>query len=128
MAAVERSGASSEVLDRIAAISIPDNGKDLATIKLQVESLQAELESITDSVVDVRQDIAKIPATDLSNIVTKPEMDVLQSLVARLSNYDDAQVKGMLEALITNTESLPDDIEAVSRKADLVLDNQLSLL
>lgn len=122
-----RAPESAEILDRIAGLSIPDNTQDIASIRAQVETLQTEIESITDSIIEVRDEITRIPPPDLSAIATKSELSAVRSLVGKLSNYDDVQVKQMLEAIITNTEALPDDIERVSRKADLMLDNQMKL-
>ena len=122
-----RAPESAEILDRIAGLSIPDNTQDIASIRAQVETLQTEIESITDSIIEVRDEITRIPPPDLSAIATKSELSAVRSLVGKLSNYDDVQVKQMLEAIITNTEALPDDIERISRKTDIVLDNQLKL-
>ena len=125
---VSRAPESSEILDRISGLNIPDNTEDLSSIRTQMQELQDELTFIAESIADVKEDIGSIPAPDLSAIATKQELSAVRSLVGKLSNYDDAQVKQMLETILSSTEALPNDIDRINQKTDLVLDNQLRLL
>jgi len=125
---VSRAPESSEILDRISGLNIPDNTEDLSSIRTQMQELQDELTFIAESIADVKEDIGSIPAPDLSAIATKQELSAVRSLVGKLSNYDDAQVKQMLETILSSTEALPNNIDRINQKTDLVLDNQLRLL
>lgn len=118
------------VQSAISAIEIPDGAEGIESIRALVEPLEGQLDAIQSEVLGVRENVREIefPETDISSLATREEMSALRSLVAKLSNYDDSDIRQILEAAITTTESLSDDIEVVSQKTDLVLDNQLRLL
>jgi hypothetical protein len=124
---VDTSDRMDEILGRIASISMPDTRSDMEALTGQLDAVREEIESITASISEVRDDIVNIPAPDLSQIATKKELSAIQSLIAKLDNYDDAQIKQMLESIIVNTEALPDESERINRKVDLLLDNQMRL-
>lgn len=116
----------------ISAIQMPDGSENIASLRGMVEPLQSRMDDLKSAVLGVKQDVGAlpglIPTPDLSAIATKREMSALQSLLGKLSNYDDSTVKQMLESVISSVEAIPDETEVISKKVDLVLDNQMRLL
>lgn len=119
-----------EVLsDAVNAIEIPNGEEGFASLRSLVEPIQGGLDSIKSEIFSVREDLSSIPEVDISGVSTQSAVDeameALEASVSKLKNYDDAQIKRVLQSIVVSTESLTDDISVVEQKTDLVLDNQM---
>lgn len=110
-----------KIVERIDAIKMPDVPDIKPDIQQFVDQASDE---IVEAIAQVSRKIDAIEQPDISGLVTKQEMQVLQDMVERLQNYDDAELQAdvdLLNRLQTRLLALGSRHEA---KLDLLLDLQ----
>ena len=109
---------SARIIENMPKIPRAESYKtELAGISAALSNVQRELEA---GFSDISEEIGQIPETDVSQLVTKAELNALKSLVGKLSNYDDTDLEQTLKSLIY---TVSDQADRVERKADLLLDS-----
>lgn len=114
-----------DALAQAAPAQPSDGGLGAEDFNEAIAGIRSELADIQLAVLGTREDVSRlpteIPSVDLSEVATKTELAAISSLLKKLENYDDSDVKALLSDLVDNRGT----VGTIDRKLDLVLDNQL---
>ena len=104
--------------------ALPDYSESFTDLSSQLDEI---MKSVSSSAQQIESEVKAIPQPDLSNLATKAELEAVNSVLAKLENYDDASVVALLNSLRGDSETIQNNQDIQDQKINLVLDNQIRI-